>query len=269
MGAKNSCEISRLPQDCLSRVISLTSPRDACRCSTVCTFFKSAADADAVWEHFFPTDLGHLLSTTVDQPVFTSKKDLYYHLSTRGILVDDGKMCLKLDRSSGAKIYMLSATRAVAITWGDNLLYWQHVPNLESRFSEVQHLVLVWWLEISAIFRCKNLTPKMRYGAYFIFKLDDNSNGLDLPLEATIAFHHKESLHRICLEARNGMSRQNPNNQIKYPQVRDDQWSEVEIGEFYYDGEEDDQVGVRVLETKELWAKRGLIFNGIEFRPKI
>ena len=80
----------------------------------------------------------------------------------------------------------------------------------------------------------------MRYGAYFIFKLEDDPNGFDLPLQATIAFHGKESRRQICLQARNGMSRQNPNNQIRYPQVRDDQWCEVEIGELYNDGEEDD-----------------------------
>lgn len=92
MGAKNSCEISRLPQDCLTRVISLTSPRDACRCSAVSTNFRLAAAADAVWENFLPPDLDLILSRTEDQLVFTSKKDLYFHLSSRDILLDDGKM---------------------------------------------------------------------------------------------------------------------------------------------------------------------------------
>lgn len=92
MGAKNSCEISRLPQDCLARVISLTSPQDVCRCSAVSTNFHLAADADVVWEHFLPPGLDHILSSTEDQLVFTSKKDLYFLLTNRDILLDDGKM---------------------------------------------------------------------------------------------------------------------------------------------------------------------------------
>lgn len=90
MGAKNSCEISRLPQDCLAHVISLTSPRDACRCSVVSTNFQLAAGADAVWEHFLPPDLDHILSRTEDELVFTSKKDLYFLLSNRAIILDEG-----------------------------------------------------------------------------------------------------------------------------------------------------------------------------------
>ncbi|KAF3338400.1 putative F-box protein PP2-B12 [Carex littledalei] len=269
MEANNSCEISRLPEDCLSHIISLTSLRDTCCCSAVSTSFLSAAIADVVWGNFLPTDIDNILSKIPNRPVFASKKDLYYHLSNRGVIVDDGKMSFRLDRSSSAKIYMLSSSRAVGIIWGRDPRYWQCVPNNNSMFSEVAQLIVVWWFVIFANFRCKNLSPKTKYGAYFIFKLEDDMEGFDRPLEASIYFHHVESHHRICLEARNGMSRQNPNNQIRYPQVRDDQWSEVEIGEFYNAGEEDDEVGVKVHETRELGPKRGLIFNGIEFRPKI
>lgn len=63
-------------------------------------------------------------------------------------------------------------------------------------------------------------------------------------------------------------TKQNPNSAIRYPQARDDPWSEIEIGEFYNDGEDDGDVELYVREVKELWAKRGLIFYGIEIRPK-
>ncbi|KAF3338393.1 putative F-box protein PP2-B12 [Carex littledalei] len=271
MGAKNSCEISRLPQDCLTRIISLTSPRDACCCSAVSTNFQLAADADAVWEHFLPPDLDHILSRTEDQLVFTSKKDLYFLLSNRDIILDDGKMSFRLDRSSGAKIYMLSASRsAISIIWGDNPQYWQRVsPNRDSRFSEVARLIIVWWLKMSTRFSCKILTPKTNYTAYFVFKLEDDSSGLDLPIDALIDFGEQESRHKICLQPRSSSTRQTPNNAIRYPRVRDDGWSEVEIGEFYNDCEDDDEiVELDVREVNGLWAKRGLIFYGIEIRPK-
>ncbi|KAJ1696872.1 hypothetical protein LUZ63_005384 [Rhynchospora breviuscula] len=267
MGANNSCEISRLPEDCLSRIISLTSPRDACRCSAVSSSFKSAAAADMVWSHFLPADLDNILSNTLDRPFFPSKRDLYFHLSNHGILVDDGKMSFSMDRPTAAKIYMLSA-RAVLIAWGDNPQYWQRVPHPGSRFSEVAQLILVWWLDIGTTFSCRHLSPKTRYAAYFIFKLEADSNGFDIPIDASIVYEKQEEQLKICLQPRNATTRQNVDDLIRYPKVRDDQWSEVEIGEFFYDGE-DEHVRVKVDEKKDLWAKRGLIFCCFEFRPKI
>ncbi|KDO49392.1 hypothetical protein CISIN_1g035450mg [Citrus sinensis] len=36
--------------ECISHIISLTVPRDACKSSLVCHVFKSAADSDSVGE---------------------------------------------------------------------------------------------------------------------------------------------------------------------------------------------------------------------------
>ncbi|OMO88402.1 hypothetical protein COLO4_20279 [Corchorus olitorius] len=41
-----------LPEECLCMIISLTSPRDACRSALVCPALRSAADSDTVWERF-------------------------------------------------------------------------------------------------------------------------------------------------------------------------------------------------------------------------
>ncbi|GAY33745.1 hypothetical protein CUMW_276050 [Citrus unshiu] len=51
-----------LPAECISNIISLTTPRDACRLSVVSPVFKSAADSDSVWENFLPSDRGDLLN---------------------------------------------------------------------------------------------------------------------------------------------------------------------------------------------------------------
>jgi Phloem protein 2 len=142
------------------------------------------------------------------------------------------------------------------------------------RFLEVRRLIIVWWFDIGATFSSKNLTPRTRYAVYFIFKLEDDSSGFDLPIEAIVTFVSEvrdaldSDYNKIFLQTKKG-TRQNPNNSFRYPRVRNDQWLEVEIGEFYNDVEVADQVGVQVKETKDLWAKRGLIFNGFEFRPKI
>lgn len=136
------------------------------------------------------------------------------------------------------------------------------------RFSAVAQLILVWWLVIAARFSCKNLTPKTNYAAYFVFKLEDDASGFDRPIDAQVAFGEQESQTKICLQPGSSSTRQTPKNVIRYPQVRDDGWSEVEIGEFYNDGEDDGDVEMEVNEIKGLWAKRGLLFYGIELQPK-
>ncbi|ESR41782.1 hypothetical protein CICLE_v100122622mg, partial [Citrus x clementina] len=75
-----------LPEGCIANVISLTTPRDACRLSSVSTVFKSAAESDAVWERFLPPDYPTLLSDAASSSSsssslhFSSKKELYFSL---------------------------------------------------------------------------------------------------------------------------------------------------------------------------------------------
>ena len=76
--------ILALPNDCISHILSLTSPGDLCRCALVSTEFCSAAQSDVVWNQFLPSCLEEILSGSV----FDSKKDLYFQLRGAGILVD-------------------------------------------------------------------------------------------------------------------------------------------------------------------------------------
>lgn len=45
-----------LPEDCVSNIISFTSPRDACVSCSVSKTFESAVQSDSVWEKFLPPD---------------------------------------------------------------------------------------------------------------------------------------------------------------------------------------------------------------------
>lgn len=82
-----------LPHDCISKIISFTSPRDASRSSFVSSVFKEAADSDATWEAFLPFDCKSIVaqssSPNLDQ---LPAKQLYLHLSDNPVLVADGKM---------------------------------------------------------------------------------------------------------------------------------------------------------------------------------
>ncbi|KAL9408676.1 hypothetical protein AB3S75_047122 [Citrus x aurantiifolia] len=84
-----------LPAECISNIISRTTPRDACRLSVVSPVFKSAADSDYVWENFLPSDYKQIISNFVsDSSLITSlsKKDLYFHLCRNPIIINNGTM---------------------------------------------------------------------------------------------------------------------------------------------------------------------------------
>lgn len=97
-----------LPEDCISYIISLTSPRDACRSSLVCPLFKCAIDSDLVWRKFLPHDYHQILSNSASAPSMgsLSKKQLFFHLLDHPILVDDGKMVSTNQSFSASSKYL-------------------------------------------------------------------------------------------------------------------------------------------------------------------
>lgn len=85
-----------LTEGCISEMISRTSPPDACRASSVLWGFKFAFDSDAVWDWFLPPDNLEILSRSVSQVLYSTKKELYFRLSDLPILLDGGRLVLKL-----------------------------------------------------------------------------------------------------------------------------------------------------------------------------
>lgn len=77
-----------LPEDCISHIITFTSPRDACVAASVSKTFASAVDSDSVWEKFLPPDYSSLVPQS---GVFLSKKELYFALCHDPLLIEDGK----------------------------------------------------------------------------------------------------------------------------------------------------------------------------------
>ncbi|XP_042505590.1 F-box protein At2g02240-like [Macadamia integrifolia] len=114
-----------LPEGCISNIISLTSPRDACRSSVISSVFRSATDSDSVWERFLPSDYQQILSSSVSPYLllFSSKKELYLHLCNNPLLIDRGTKTLALEKCSGRKCYMIGA-KELSIVWGDTPSYW-------------------------------------------------------------------------------------------------------------------------------------------------
>lgn len=81
-----------LPESCVAVILSLTSPLDACKSSSVSTVFGSAADSDLVWDKFLPSDHLEIVPKACNRTfLFASKKQLY-HLLCSPVLIADGKM---------------------------------------------------------------------------------------------------------------------------------------------------------------------------------
>ncbi|XP_074585642.1 putative F-box protein PP2-B12 [Curcuma longa] len=299
MGKEEELGIEKLPEGCIAHAIALTSPLDACRSSAVSTAFRAAADSDLVWDRFLPADTPSILSRALHPFDYSSKRDLFFRLCD-SILIDGGKMSMWLERSTGAKCYMISA-RELSIVWGDTPQYWRWISLPDSRFPEVAELVNVCWLEIRGHVQCKLLTPKTTYAAYLIFKLADWSRGLDYPpQEASVTLGLRSSTTLIRLQPRSDAVRARRigipfgllrpveapaahalNNGEEAEEVgesdpppppaplaRDNGWLEVAIGEFYNEEGEDGEVVISFTEIKGGHWKKGLIVQGIEIRPK-
>ncbi|XP_019198320.1 PREDICTED: F-box protein PP2-B10-like [Ipomoea nil] len=307
MAAENvRADISGLPENCIANVLSLTTPKDACRLSLVASKFHSAAHFDGVWERFVPRDLVSRAANTRDLLAFTSKKDLYFHLCDHDTIIDDGTKSFALEEGSGKISYMFSA-RSLEIAWGNDTRYWRWFSfdksqfNIHlSRFSEAADLCNACWLEIRLKISTKMLSPGTNYAAYLVFILISNLSqqqpvdaSYELqPVDASVRIGEQEGATRsvyLCsrgilttpsfivskdqLGVRYGQLCFRPGEHYEaggceYPKIRDDTWMEVELGEIFIRGgvEEDEWVDISLKEVTGGLWKDILVL-GIEIRP--
>lgn len=295
---ENAIDFHVLPEGCIANILSLTSPWDACRLSAVSSAFRSAAESDAIWERFLPSDYQSIISRSLDSPsiVCSSKKDLYFRLCDSPILIDGGNKSFSLEKRSGKKCYVLAA-RELSIVWADTPRYWRWISLPDSRFFEVAELIGVCWLEIRGKINTRTLSPKTKYAAYLLFKSASGSYGFEYhPVEVSVGIAGGESgesrvvyldadqnqRHRFQImprraglfnrtlrhiyRVRAAVAREEGNEH--YPIQRKDGWMEIELGEFFYEGGESGELEMNVMEVKGGHWKGGLFIQGIEVRPK-
>ncbi|MBA0870336.1 hypothetical protein Goshw_011039, partial [Gossypium schwendimanii] len=229
-----------LPVDCISLIISLTSPRDACRMALLSHAFNSIADSNAVWQMFLPLDYIHIISNSSSPLSLLSlpKKDLYFTLCYHPILTHNGDMKFQLEKESGKKWYMVGA-RALSIQWVDTPRHWTWISLPDSRFCRVAKLKNVGRLEIKGKIGFRH-TPVE----------------LDVSIEGTAA----GEVRSVILDP--------PRNMPQQAKERADGWLEIEMGEFFNGFEDDRTVEFSLREDHDDQPKRGLIVQGIELRPK-
>ncbi|PON76584.1 Phloem protein [Parasponia andersonii] len=285
-----------LPEGCIANIVSLTSPRDACRLCLVSSVFRSAAESDTVWERFLPPQCLSVLDLRSRGPR-PSKKDLYFSLCNQPLLIDEGKKSFSLEKATGKKCYMLSA-RTLSIVWGDTPTYWRWIPLPEARFDDVAELIGVCWFEVRGKIDIRMLSPSTLYTANLVFKLTGAYGFEHQPVDARVGLVGGETSTRVVyLDTERGRRQRfqivprlpglffrnrafqvyetspprevdNTYNGHEHPKERGDGWIEVELGEFYYDGRQEGELEVSVLEVSGGNWKGGLIVQGIEIRPK-
>ncbi|XP_050372731.1 putative F-box protein PP2-B12 [Argentina anserina] len=259
--------ISMLPLECISQIISLTSPCDACRSSLVSSVFKEAADSDFVWESFLPSDIKQIISRSILPSPSSlnsiSKKDLYYHLRIQHLhILLDGNMIFALEEKSGKKCYMIGARGLSIAGEEDKLGYWQWATVPASRFSEVAELKNKLGLDIKAHIKTTMLSPGTTYAAYFVYQLLGCRFGFaQRPVEFRVTWEQSRveaPYHDVVLD---------PCTVSPGAQYREDGWMEVEMGEFFVKGGDNATVECSVREVDG--TKSGLLVEGVEFRPKL
>ncbi|KAL1221110.1 putative F-box protein PP2-B8 [Cardamine amara subsp. amara] len=259
-----------LPEECISIIISFTSPRDAFALASVSKTFESAVQSDTVWDKFIPPEYESLVISRSQD--FSSKKDLYFALCHKSVLIDDGKKSLWVEKANGKRCIMLSAMH-LSITWGDCPQSWEWISIPESRFETVAELVEVRLFEIRGRIKSCILSSRTRYAAYIVFKKGDMCYGLkEVAIEVVVGVVGKnleESCRRyVCFDEAMDEPFLRRKNLVK-PVWREDGWMEIKIGELFNEGGlmNNDEIEMVALENKQRNWKRGLIIQGIEIRP--
>ncbi|XP_058182241.1 putative F-box protein PP2-B12 [Rhododendron vialii] len=268
---------SALPEGCISQILSMASPRDACRSSAISPLFKSAADSDGVWEKFLPSNYRQIISRSVSPVVFPTKKHLYLSLCDSPLLLDGGKLSFALDRESRKKCCTLPA-RGLKIAQKDKPRYRKWISLPDSRFSEVAQFLLVPWLDIWGRINTAMLSANTTYAAYLIFKITDHCGLKSLQGKSSVRLvkeledgYPDDLSCTVYLTL--GTVRSLPREQNgRLPQMRRDGWMEIELGEFYNDEGDEGEVEMRLKKVRRSKIGRiekgRLIVEGIEVRPK-
>ncbi|KAJ4888448.1 F-box protein [Raphanus sativus] len=250
-----------LPVDCISSIISLTSPRDACVAASLSKTFEWAVKSDTVWEKFLPSEYSSLIPQS---RAFSSKKELYFSLCDDPFLIEDGKKSFWLEKASGKRCIMLSP-KEVSITWGSSPEYWKWISIPESRFEKIAELIDVCWFEIRGGMHTRYLSPGTRYSVYIVFKTKNGCPGLGYsPVDAEVGLVGQGSSQKLIYFV--GPHGRGGRRDVTKPEAREDGWMEVELGQFYSDSCCDD-ISLSVVKSDTPDWKSGLIIQGFEFRP--
>ncbi|XP_058182235.1 F-box protein PP2-B11-like [Rhododendron vialii] len=190
----------------------------------------------------------------------------------QAVLLDQGRASLTIDEDE-KRCYMIGA-RGLKIGNGKFQAHWTWAPHPCTRVLEVAELVSVWWLgfrlrNFRAKMNLEMLSPSTTYVVYLVFKIARDSRGLSGPATAAIRTWEsavKTKGPRCTVFFMNG---DHETEEYHAPQERSDGWMEIRLGEFFVNRENYRVLCLKfkLVEDKDI-EKKGLIIQGIEFRPK-
>ena len=120
------------------------------------------------------------------------------------------------------------------------------------------------------------LSPKTNYAAYLVFKRTDRAYGFDdPPPRASVGTTGVGEVHQQTVGLGLSVIEPNQHDQIvpppqqhaSRPKQREDGWLEIELGQFFNEGGENDELQIRLMKVEAGNVKTGLIVEGIEIRP--
>ncbi|XP_057428142.1 F-box protein PP2-B10-like [Lotus japonicus] len=255
-----------LPEGCIASILSRTTPEDVCRLSLVSKTFCSAADSDTIWDRFLPSDFHSIVSLSPSLANASSKKALYLALSIHLVIIDDGKKSFQLDMKSGKKCYMLGA-RSFSIDVVYDERHWRWTTYPKSRFPEVAMLGIVRRLVFRGMINKICLSPNTQYGSYLVFRNIDALNVHKVPVLLAINTVGGDFITKMVSLDPDSLQGEEHDQfeRLQGLSVRSDDWLEIEMGEFFNSGLEDEEVHMSVAVG---YVFTHLIIEGIEIRPK-
>lgn len=141
------------------------------------------------------------------------------------------------------------------------------VNNVE-RFKKVPELLDVCAFEIRGWMNTRVLSPRTHYSAYVVYKTRTGCHGFrDLPIQVGIGFVGEKATKRfICFDESTDRIKLWGRREPKKSKERQDGWIEAEIGNLFNEfGCE--KIELSIIDITSPYWKRGLIIQGIEFRP--
>ncbi|KAH6812983.1 hypothetical protein C2S51_022001 [Perilla frutescens var. frutescens] len=166
-----------------------------------------------------------------------------------------------LDPTTGNNCFLLGVARLI-MSWGDGFNdCWETKFHPKSRFSEVAELIDSPKFYIEGNVKTKMLSPETSYDAYLVFGVSDRYEKL----------HSAVSIIRSCNDHESGYGHHEEQARIVQFQPgngRADGWLEIQLGDFYVGLESKGEVQVQLLDTSR-YRKRGLVVEGLEFRPSM
>ncbi|ESQ33082.1 hypothetical protein EUTSA_v10005457mg, partial [Eutrema salsugineum] len=219
-----------LPEDCISNIISLTSPRDACVAASVSKTFESAVKSDTVWKKFLPPD--YYSSLVPQLRDLSSKKDLYFALCDNPVLFDHGKKSFWLEKASGKRCIMLSPTQ-LAITYVYDPRFCQWISTPESRFFKVPELLIECSFDIRDVMNTRMLSHGTLYSIYIVYK----TSRLCVPVRVEVGLvgviGQSSPRSFIYFVGPSGQRRDREVRDVTKPKERVDGWMEAKLGEVF------------------------------------